>query len=246
MTLLLPDTRPIGLTLVVLAVALTAAVLPHELAHAAAARATGLEVTQLALGFGPRVVGRMVRGVALDLRLAPVGGYARIEGLDEAPRATRLFVALAGPAVNVLLAAAWFVAATVAAGATDPARAIGAAGEIAGLLLGGTAELFATYAADPGNLALFPIAGLPSTALATSGALAGGLPMLCILVAALSLSTGIVNLLPWPPLDGAIALGAITGQRFGWRSALAVDALLLLVLVANLADGVRVASSFAG
>ena len=117
---------------------------------------------------------------------------------------------------------------------------------IGGLLLGGTAELFARYAADPGNLSLLPIAGLPSTALATSGAIAGGLPMLCILVAALSLSTGIVNLLPWPPLDGAIALGAITGRRFGWRSALAVDVLLLFVLVANLADGIRVASSFAG
>lgn len=227
-------------------VALSAAIIPHELAHALVARVAGLPVSRLALGFGPRLLGREVGGTALELRLVPAGGFAQIEGLDVAPRPVRVIVALAGPVVNLLLAGVWLIAATVVAGADDPGRAVGAALEIGALLFTGTGELIGAYAADPSNLALLPIAGLPSTALATGVAVSGGLPMLCILVAALSLSTGIVNLLPYPPLDGAIALGAITNRRFGRRSALAVDALLLFVLVVNLADGVRVASMLAG
>jgi membrane-associated protease RseP (regulator of RpoE activity) len=232
--------------MLVLAAALSAAIIPHELAHTLVARAAGLSVSRLALGFGPRIVGRTVRGTALELRLVPAGGFAQIDGLDAAPRPVRFVVALAGPVVNLLLAGAYLIAATVAAGAVDPGQAVGAALEIGVLLFTGTGELIGAYAADPGNLTLLPIAGLPSTALAAGVAVEGGLPMLCILVAALSLSTGVVNLLPYPPLDGAIALGAITNRRFGRRSALAVDALLLFVLVVNLGDGIRVVSLLAG
>lgn len=244
--LCIPDTRELGVIVLVLAAALNAAIIPHELAHALAARAAGLTVSRLALGFGPRIFGRTVRGTSLELRLVPAGGFAQIDGLDAAPRPVRVLVALVGPIVNLLLAGVALVAATVAAGAVDPGQAMRAALEIATLFVTGTGELIGAYAADPSNLALLPIAGLPSTALATGVAVDGGLPMLCILVAALSLSTGVVNLLPYPPLDGAIALGAITNRRFGRRSALAVDALLLFVLLVNLGDGIRVASMLAG
>ena len=223
---------------------MTIAVLPHELVHALVARVTGHRVRRLAFGFGPRLTGITLRGIALDLRLIPAGGYAEIPDLDTAPRAHRALIALAGPVSNLLLAPLLLLAATVAAGARSFEVAAGAAVEIGSLLLGGPAELFAAYAANPADLSVLPVGGIPSTLLAANASLEGGLPMFLVLSAALSLAVGVINLLPWPPLDGSIALNALTNRRFGARSALAVDVLLGIVLIVNLLDGARVAGLF--
>jgi membrane-associated protease RseP (regulator of RpoE activity) len=185
---------------------MTIAVLPHELVHALVARVTGHRVRRLAFGFGPRLTGITLRGIALDLRLIPAGGYAEIPDLDTAPRAHRALIALAGPVSNLLLAPLLLLAATVAAGARSFEVAAGAAVEIGSLLIGGTAELFAAYAANPADLSALPVGGIPSTLLAANASLEGGLPMFFVLCAALSLAVGVINLLPWPPLDGSIAL----------------------------------------
>lgn len=67
------------------------AVLVHELAHAAVARAAGL----------------MVR----EVELLPFGGVARLEGLSSAPPLTELTVAAAGPTMSLAAAALAGVAA---------------------------------------------------------------------------------------------------------------------------------------
>ena len=225
----LPDLRPAGSTTLALAAALLLAILPHELAHAAVARLGGLRVRRLAIGFGPRLGGVTLRGVELELRLVPAGGFADIADLDAAPRVTRAVVAAAGPVTNLLLVPLLLIAATLVAGARSLGEAVMAAGAIGQLLLEGSATLVGRYAADPANLAALPIGGLPSTALAA---------------ASLSAGVGLVNLLPWPPLDGAHIASALTGQAAGRRAALAVDLLLALVLVVNVVDALRVAGLF--
>jgi regulator of sigma E protease len=87
----------------------------HELGHYIAARMSGIKVLELALGFGPRLVGWSRGGTDYSLRIIPFGGFCRMLGEDpderddpgsfaEKPLINRIFVVIAGPIMNLLLA----------------------------------------------------------------------------------------------------------------------------------------------
>lgn len=103
----------------------------HELGHFLAARAVGVEVEEFSLGWGPQLFGFTRGKTHYRVSVLPIGGYCKMKGedsyrqaidqhLDEFPREPgsyfgahplkRILIALAGPAFNVILAFAIYVA----------------------------------------------------------------------------------------------------------------------------------------
>ena len=104
-------------TIVAVAVVLGFMILIHEFGHYAAAKLFKVRVEVFSIGFGKRLIG--FRKGETDYRISaiPLGGYVKMSGenpMDERtgdpaeflshPRWQRFIVALAGPAMNIMLA----------------------------------------------------------------------------------------------------------------------------------------------
>lgn len=92
-------------------------VLIHEFGHFAVAKLLGVRVEQFAIGFGKRLFGIKRGGTDYRINALPFGGYVKMSGenpMDERtgdpaeflshPRWHRFLIAIAGPAMNILLA----------------------------------------------------------------------------------------------------------------------------------------------
>jgi len=90
-------------------------ILAHELGHYFVARLTGIRVLELAVGFGPKLVGWSRAGIDYSLRAVPLGGFCRLMGEDpeeakdpdsfpQKPITSRMAVLLAGSVMNLALA----------------------------------------------------------------------------------------------------------------------------------------------
>ncbi len=115
----MPQLLSILHTLFDMAIVLGFMILIHEFGHYAAAKYFGVRVEVFSIGFGKRLVG-FTKGET-DYRIAaiPLGGYVKMSGenpMDDRtgdpgeflnhPRWQRFIIALAGPAMNILLAIA--------------------------------------------------------------------------------------------------------------------------------------------
>ena len=91
----------------------------HEFGHFIAARITGIQVMEFAIGFGPKLYSRTGKsGTKFSLRAIPLGGFCAFYGEDDAegktekdPRAynnqsvwKRMFSIIMGPMMNFILA----------------------------------------------------------------------------------------------------------------------------------------------
>ena len=110
-------------------------VVAHEFGHFMAARLTGIEVMEFAVGFGPKLLSRTSKktGTKFSLRAIPLGGFCSFYGEDdvsgkkkEDPRAysrqsvwKRMFTVLMGPMMNFILAFVVAAAYVFCTGITD-------------------------------------------------------------------------------------------------------------------------------
>src|SRR4249920_292445 len=97
-----------------------ASIFVHEYGHYWMARRRGMKIEGFAIGFGPKIFSWMQDGVEWSVRWIPAGGFVKlpqmvtseaIEGkasglVPPASPWSRILVAVAGPAMNVLFALA--------------------------------------------------------------------------------------------------------------------------------------------
>src|SRR5262249_27845709 len=94
-------------------------ILIHEFGHYATAKLLGVRVEQFAIGFGKRLIGFKRGDTDYRINALPLGGYVKMSGenpMDDRtgdpaeflshPRWHRFIIAIAGPAMNILLAIA--------------------------------------------------------------------------------------------------------------------------------------------
>ena len=99
------------------AVVLGFMILIHEWGHYAAAKLVGVRVEVFSIGFGKRLLGFRRGDTDYRISALPLGGYVKMSGenpMDERtgdpaeflshPRWHRFIIAIAGPAMNILLA----------------------------------------------------------------------------------------------------------------------------------------------
>ena len=107
----------IGLSIVAFLFVLGVMIFVHELGHHIAAKLLGIRVDVFSLGFGRRLIGFKRGDTDYRISLLPLGGYVKMAGenYDEEltgdpgefmahSKTDRFLVAIAGPAMNIILA----------------------------------------------------------------------------------------------------------------------------------------------
>lgn len=123
----------IGIILAILIFSLI--IISHEAGHMLVAKRNGINVVEFAIGFGPDLISKTIRGTKYSIKLLPFGGACIMEGLDDEtgydnPKPGSYFAAtvwqrmasiFAGPLANLLVAFVLSIILTSCAG-IDPAR----------------------------------------------------------------------------------------------------------------------------
>ncbi len=123
----------IGIILAILIFSLI--IISHEAGHMLVAKRNGINVVEFAIGFGPDLVHKTIKGTKYSIKLLPFGGACIMQGLDdetgsENPQPGSYFAAtvwqrmasiFAGPFANLLVAFILSIILTAGAG-IDPAR----------------------------------------------------------------------------------------------------------------------------
>ena len=189
-------------------------VLIHEGGHFLVAKLFNIKVNEFAIGFGPKIFTKEKGETIYALRLIPLGGFVNLEGEEEfsdaegsfsnAPILKKIAIVAAGGLVNIIFGMiAYFILIAVIAGFQSAfMNTIAYIGEV----LKSLAELFTGKIQTE---QVTGIVGISNIVVSTSG-----IKEYIYIISAISISLGVTNLLPFPPLDGGkILLYIIEGIR---------------------------------
>lgn len=174
----------------------------HEFAHYAVARLCKVKVNEFSVGFGKKILQRKVDGTVYSLRLIPLGGYVNLKGLDEKNSDLdsytsvsiwkRMLIILAGSIANILFGIiTYFILITVLYGINTSLVATG------NFFLSIFESLKMLFTGEVGLEQFTGPIGISSIISETRA-----VTEFIYLLALVSLSLGVTNLLPIPPLDG--------------------------------------------
>lgn len=178
-------------------------VLIHETGHFLVARLCKVKVKEFAIGFGPTIWKKQGKETKYALRLIPVGGFVSMEGEEErsdeegsfskSSIPKRIAIVAAGGVVNIIFALIVYVALmTVMTG--NFGKAITLAGDFAFSIVESLKLLFS------GGVTVDQLMG--PVGISEVVAQTTGIAEFVYILALISMSLGVTNLLPFPPLDG--------------------------------------------
>ena len=191
------------ITVIKIVIILGFLVLIHETGHFLVARLCKIKVNEFAIGFGPLIWSKETEKTKYSLRLIPLGGYVNMLGeeerseeegsFSEASIPKRIAIVAAGGLVNIIFAILLFIVlATIITGSFT--MAISSTGNFIMSMVESIKLLF-TGGVTVDNL-VGPI-GISEVVAQTSS-----LIDFFYIMALVSMSLGVTNLLPFPPLDG--------------------------------------------
>ncbi len=210
-------------------------VLIHESGHFFVAKLCKVRVNEFAIGFGPTIWSKQGKVTKYALRLIPLGGFVSMEGeseksskegsFSEASILKRIAIVMAGGMVNIIFAIIvfWILSASFV-GAKNAFYNVGL---FIKSMFESIVQLFTGKVGIDQMMGPVGISGVVSKT--------SGIADFIYILSVVSLSLGVTNLLPFPPLDGGkVVLLIIEGIRkkpFSQKFELALQSAGFLVLI---------------
>ena len=175
----------------------------HETGHFLVAKKCKVRVNEFSIGFGPTIWKKQGEETLYALRLIPLGGYVSMEGESEhsdkegsftkASISKRIAIVVAGAGVNIIFAIiVYFILATIHFESFY--NGIVSTGKFLLAILDSIGQLFVGKVST--DQLMGPV-GISEIISKTSG-----LEEFIYMLALISISLGVTNLMPFPPLDG--------------------------------------------
>jgi len=182
----------------------------HETGHFLVAKLCKVRVNEFAIGFGPEILKKQGKETKYALRLIPLGGFVSMEGEEQhsdkegsfskASIGKRIAIVAAGAVVNIIFAIILFFILST----TIPASASGFGARLQyaflntkgfiGEMLESIKILFTRKVTVDEFVGPVGISGIVAQT--------SGIKEYVYIISVVSMSLGITNLLPFPPLDG--------------------------------------------
>jgi len=174
----------------------------HEFAHYIVAKLSGVKVIEFSIGFGKKIFQKVHNDTLYTLRLVPLGGYVNLKGLDEKSSDSdsytsvniwkRMAIILAGSIMNILFALiVFFILVGCVYGFEN---ALSATCKFLFSAFDSLKMLFTGQVGVDQFMGPIGISNIVSETKVFAD--------FVYLLAVVSLSLGVTNLLPIPPLDG--------------------------------------------
>ena len=177
-------------------------ILIHEAGHFVVAKLCKVKVNEFAIGFGPAIWKKQGKETSYEIKAIPMGGFVNMLGEEEPVEDERAYnkksipkkicILLAGGAVNIIFGL--IVCAIVASSILGIKNGILFTGEFLKVTFQGIGQLFT---GQIGTEQLVGVVGISDMVVETQG-----LMDFAYMLAVISVSLGVTNLLPFPPLDG--------------------------------------------
>ena len=174
----------------------------HESGHFFVAKLCKVRVNEFAIGFGPTIWSKQGKITKYALRLIPLGGFVSMEGeeerstkegsFSEASILKRIAIVMAGGLVNIIFAIIVFWC--LSASYVGVQNAFYNVGYFVKAMFDGIVQIFT------GNVTMDQMMGPVGISNVVSQT--NGFVDFVYILSVISLSLGVTNLLPFPPLDG--------------------------------------------
>lgn len=219
----------IALMIILTLVMLTVLVVVHEFGHFIAARRAGVYVLEFSIGMGPLLFSHKGKETVFSVRALPIGGFCQMWGEDDADgelaeeygvpadlppersflnisKVKKLLILFAGPAMNLILAFLILFAIYLAGGQGFFASIVSGfklCVSFSGTIYQSLHQLIV------GKLSLNDFAGPVGMVGMVGNFASHGVLSFLLFCALISVNLGIINLLPFPALDGGQILVTI-------------------------------------